>query len=169
MGRSAARVNAMLRPDHLAGYVTGVVATLVAIGGLYLANKLQATTAIAIVAAGPVAIWLGRASAMLVMLQGRGHMGSCIPEGLAELRRSWPVLLAGLPPVLALAGAAAKLWSLTIGLHFGQALGLCGLIAVGLLTARRLHTTGWAMASYVIWLVAAGLGIVGIELLARTV
>jgi hypothetical protein len=57
MGRSAARVDAMLRPEHLAGYVTGVVATLVAIGGLYLANKLEATTAIAIVAAGPVAIW----------------------------------------------------------------------------------------------------------------
>ena len=169
VSRSAARVDAMLRPEHLAGYVTGVVATLVAIGGLYLASKLRATTAIAIVAAGPVAIWLGRASTMLVMLQGRGHMGSCIPEGLTELRRSWPVVLAGLPPVLALAGAAAKLWSVTIGLHLGQALGLCGLIAVGLLTARRLQATGWAMASYVMWLVAAGLLVVGIELLSRTV
>ena len=169
MRRSAARVDAMLRPEHLAGYVTGVVATLVAIGGLYLADKLEATTAIAIVAAGPVAIWLGRASAMLVMLEGRGGTGSCIPEGPAELRRSWPVVLAGLPPVLALAAAAANLWSVTVGLHLGQALGLCGLIAVGLLTARRLQATGWAMASYVIWLVAAGLVIVGIELLSRTV
>jgi hypothetical protein len=79
------------------------------------------------------------------------------------------VVLAGLPPVLALAGAAAKLWTVTVGLHLGQAVGLCGLIAVGLLTGRRLQATGWAMASYIVWLVAAGLLIVGIELLSRTV
>jgi hypothetical protein len=169
MSSSTARIDAMLRPEHLAGYVTGVVATLVAIGGLYLANKLEATTAMAIVAAGPVAIWLGRASATLAVLPGHGHMRSCIPDGLAELRRSWPVVLAGLPPVLALAGAAAKLWTVTVGLHLGQAVGLCGLIAVGLLTGRRLQATGWAMASYIVWLVAAGLLIVGIELLSRTV
>jgi hypothetical protein len=158
-----------LRPEHLAGYVTGVIATLVAIGGLYLANKLAATTAIAIIAAGAIAIWLGRASARLVMLQASGHMGSCIPEGLAELRRSWPVILAALPPVLALAGAAAKLWSVTIGLHIGQALGVVGLIIAGLLTARRLQATGWAMASYVAWLTLSGLLVVGIELLSRSV
>lgn len=75
-----------LRPQHLAGYVTGVIATLVAIGGLYLADHLKATTATAVVAAGAVAIWLARASFRLVMLQASGHMGSCIPEGLAELR-----------------------------------------------------------------------------------
>ncbi|MGN6168791.1 MAG: hypothetical protein ACTHQQ_11570 [Solirubrobacteraceae bacterium] len=158
-----------LRPDHVAGYVVGVIATLVAIGGLYLANKLEATTAMAIVAAGSVAIWIGRASFRLVMLEARGHMGSCVPEGLAELRRSWPVVLAGLPPVLALAAAAAKAWSVTVGLHIGQALGVCGLIAAGLLTARRLQATGWAMASYVLWLTVSGLLVVGIELLARTV
>ena len=158
-----------LRPQHLAGYVTGVIATLVAIGGLYLADHLKATTAMAVVAAGAVAIWLARASFRLVMLQASGHMGSCIPEGLAELRRSWPVVLAALPPVLALAGAAAKLWSVSIGLHIGQALGVCGLIAAGLLTARRLQATGWAMASYVIWLAISGLLVVGIELLARTI
>ena len=79
------------------------------------------------------------------------------------------MVLAGLPPVLALAAAAAKLWSVTVGLHLGQVLGLCGLIAVGLLTARRLQATGWALASYVIWLVVAGLLVVGIELLSRTI
>ncbi len=158
-----------LRPEHLAGYVTGVIATLVAIGGLYLANKLAATTAMAIIAAGAIAIWLGRASARLVMLQASGHMGSCLPEGLAELRRSWPVILAALPPVLALAGAAAKLWSVTIGLHIGQALGVVGLIIAGLLTARRLQATGWAIASYVAWLTLSGLLVVGIELLSRSV
>lgn len=168
MSDPAARIDTALSPDHVAGYVTGVIATLVAIGGLYLANKLEATTAMAIIAAGAVAIWLGRASFRLVMLQASGHMGSCIPEGLAELRRSWTVVLAALPPVLALAGAAAKLWSVTVGLHIGQALGVCGLIAAGLLTARRLQATGWAMASYVVWLTASGLLVVGIELLART-
>jgi hypothetical protein len=146
-----------------------VIATLVAIGGLYLADKLEATTAMAIVTAGAVAIWLGRASFRLVTLQAGGHMGSCIPEGFAELRRSWPVVLAALPPVLALAGAAAKLWSVTIGLHIGQALGVCGLVAVGLLTARRLRATGWALASYVLWLTVSGLLVVGIELLARVI
>jgi len=157
------------RTQQLAGYVTGVIATLVAIGGLYLANHLSATTAMAVVAAGAVAIWLARASFRLVTLQATGHMGSCIPEGFAELRRSWPVVLAALPPVLALAGAAAKFWSVTIGLHIGQALGVCGLIAAGLLTGRRVQATGWAMASYVIWLAVSGLLVVGIELLARTV
>jgi hypothetical protein len=123
----------------------------------------------AIVAGGAIAIWLGRASAKLVMLEGAGHMGSCIPEGLAELRRSWPVVLAAVPPVLSLAGAAGKWWSVTVGLHIGQAVGVCGLIAVGLLTARRLRATGWAMASYVGWLTFSGLLVVGIELLARTI
>jgi hypothetical protein len=169
MSEPGARIDRALPADHVAGYVTGVIATLVAIGGLYLANKLEATTAMAIVAAGAVAIWLGRASFRLVMLQGRGHMGSCVPEGLAELRRSWPVVLAALPPVLALAAAAAKLWSVTVGLHIGQALGVCGLIAAGVLTARRLNATGWAMASYVVWLTVSGLLVVGIELLARTI
>ena len=169
MSEPTARTETALRPEHLAGYVTGVIATLVAIGGLYLANKLEATTAMAIVAAGTVAIWLARASFRLVMLQGTGHMGSCLPEGLAELRRSWPVVLAALPPVLVLAGAAAKLWSVTVGLHIGQAVGVCGLVGVGLLTARRLKATGWAMASYVGWLTVSGLLVVGIELLSRAV
>ena len=35
--------------ERLASYVTGVIATLVAIGGLYLISRLQATTAIAMV------------------------------------------------------------------------------------------------------------------------
>ncbi len=157
------------RPEQLASYVTGVIATLVAIGGLYLAKKLAGTTAMAIVVAGTIAIWLGRASSRLVMLQGSGHMGSCIPAGLAELRRSWPVVLAAAPPVLSLAGATAKLWSVTVGLHIGQAVGVCGLVAVGLLTARSLRVTGWAMASYVAWLTVSGLLVVGVELVARTV
>jgi hypothetical protein len=75
----------------------------------------------------------------------------------------------GAAPVLALAAAAAKVWSVTVGLHVGQALGICGLIVAGLLTARRLNITGWAMASYVFWLSVSGLLVVGIELLARTV
>jgi hypothetical protein len=48
--------------ERLASYVTGVIATLVAIGGLYLVNRLQATTAMAVVGAGCVAIWLARPS-----------------------------------------------------------------------------------------------------------
>jgi len=169
MTKPAIEIDAAVRPGQLASYVTGVIATLVAIGGLYLANNLRAITAMAIVAAGAAAIWLARASFRLVTLQASGHMASCLPEGLAELRRSWPVILAAVPPVLALAGAAAQLWSVTLGLHIGQALGVCGLIAAGLLTARRLRATGWAAASYVIWLAASGLLVVGIELLARTI
>jgi hypothetical protein len=169
MTKPATGFDAAAWPRQLASYVTGVIATLVAIGGLYLANQLQAVTAMAIVAAGAVAIWLARASFRLVTLQETGHMESCVPEGLAELRRSWPVILAAAPPVLALAGSAAKLWSVTLGLHIGQALGVCGLIAAGLLTAQRLQVTGWARASYVIWLAASGLLVVGIELLARTI
>jgi hypothetical protein len=168
MTEATARIDAGPRPEHLAGYVTGVIATLVAIGGLYLAARLKATTAMAIVAAGAIAIWLARASFRLVTVQG-SHMGSCIPEGLAELRRSWPVVLAALPPVLALAAASANLWSVTVGLHIGQALGVCGLIAAGLLTARRLRVSGWATASYVIWLAGSGLLVVGAELLSRAV
>jgi hypothetical protein len=156
-------------PERLASYVTGVIATLVAIGGLYVVKRLEATTAMAVVAAGAVAIWLARTSAKLVMLQGGGHMGSCVPEGTAELKRSWPVLVAAIPPVLSLAGAAVHLWSVTVGLHIGQALDVCGLIAAGLATGRRMQATGWGLASYVIWLTASGLLVVGIEALSRTV
>jgi hypothetical protein len=155
--------------ERLASYVTGVIATLVAIGGLYLVNRLQATTAMAVVGAGCVAIWLARTCAKLVMLQGAGHSGSCVPEGLAELRRSWPVVAAAIPPVLGLAGAAIQLWSVTVGLHVGQALGVCGLIAAGLGTGRRLHASRWGMVSYVLWLTVSGLLVVGIEALSRTV
>jgi hypothetical protein len=159
--------DARLRPEQLAGYVTGVIATLVAIGGLYLANGLKAATAMAVVAAGTIAIWLARSSFRLVTLQATGHTSSCIPDGLAELRRSWPIVLAAVPPVLALAGAATKLWSVTLGLHIGQALGVCGLIAAGLITARRLHISGWATASLVGWLAVSGLLVAAIELLSR--
>jgi hypothetical protein len=38
--------------EGLASYVTGVIATFVAIGGLYLVNRLEATTAMAVVTAG---------------------------------------------------------------------------------------------------------------------
>jgi hypothetical protein len=158
-----------LTPEHLASYVTGVIATLVAIGGLYLAKHLTAATAMAVVFAGSVAIWLGRSSVRLVMLQSAGHMGSCVPEGLAELRRSWPVVLAATPPVLSLTGSLVGLWSVTIGLHIGQALGICSLIGIGLLTARRLQARRWALLSYVLWLSLSGLVVAGIELLARTV
>lgn len=169
MSEPSARVDAVVRPEHLGAYVTGVIATLVAIGGLYLANRLQATTAMAIITAGTIAIWIGRASVRLVVLQSSGHIGSCVPEGFAELRRSWPVVLAALPPVLALAGALIKLWSVTLGLHVGQVLGIGGLIGAGMLTARRLRATGRAKASYVIWLALSGLVVVGIELLSRSV
>jgi len=57
-----------LRPKHLAGYVTGVIVTLVAIGGLYLADHLKATTVLAVLAAGAFAIRLARTSFRLVML-----------------------------------------------------------------------------------------------------
>jgi hypothetical protein len=93
-------------PERLASYVTGVIATLVAIGGLYLVKPLEATTAVAVVAVGAVAICLARTSAKLVMLQGGGYMGSCVPEGTAELRRSWPVLVVAIPPVLSRSHAA---------------------------------------------------------------
>jgi len=155
--------------EGLASYVTGVIATLVAIGGLYLVNRLEATTAMAVVAAGCIAIWLARTCAKLVLLQGAGHSGSCVPEGFAELRLSWPVVVAAIPPVLGLAGAAIQLWSVTVGLHIGQALGVCGLIAAGLGTGRRLHASRWGVASYVIWLTVSGLLVVGIEALSRTV
>ena len=155
--------------ERLASYVTGVIATLVAIGGLYLVSRLQASTAIAVVAAGAVSIWLARTSAKLVMLQRDGHMGSCAPEGFAELRRSWPVIVAAIPPVLSLVGAASHFWSVTAGLHIGQALGVCGLIAAGLVTGRRQQASGWGLASYVIWLTVSGLLVVGIEALSRTV
>lgn len=112
MSEPVAVTKATLSPAHVASYVTGVIATLVAIGGLYLAHNLKATTAMAVVAAGT---------------------------------------------------------AVTIGLHIGQALGVCGLIAAGLITARRLQATGWAMASYVVWLTASGLVVVGIELLSRTI
>jgi hypothetical protein len=169
MTEPRAEIKTAVRPEHMASYVTGVIATLVAIGGLYLANKLAATTAMAVIAAGTIAIWLARSSFRLVMLQANGHTGSCVPEGVGELRRSWPVILAAVPPILALAGAAAGLWSVTVGLHIGQALGVCGLITAGVLTARRLHVTGWVMAGYVIWLALSGLLVAGIELLSRTV
>jgi hypothetical protein len=169
MNRPLDNTASWLSPERLASYVTGVIATLVAIGGLYLAKHLTATTAMAVIVAGTVAIWLGRASVRLAMLQDAGHMGSCFPEGSAELRRSWPVVLAAAPPVLSLAGALLKLWSITVGLHISQALGVCSLIAIGLITARRLQTHGWALVSYVLWLSVSGLVVAGIELLARTV
>src|SRR5690348_15139832 len=78
-------------------------------------------------------------------------------------------IVAAIPPVLVLAGAAIQLWSVTVGLHIGQALGVCGLIAAGLGTGRRLHASRWGVASYVIWLTVSGLLVVGIEALSRTV
>ena len=54
----ADEIDAAAWPGHVASYVTGVIATLVAIGGLYLANNVKAITAMAIVAAGAAAIWL---------------------------------------------------------------------------------------------------------------
>lgn len=155
--------------ERLASYVTGVIATLVAIGGLYLVERLEASTAMAVVAAGAVAIWLARTSSKLVMLQSSGHMRSCIPEGFAELRRSWPIVVAAIPPVLALAGAAIHFWSVTVGLHIGQAFDVCALITAGLVTGRRLHVNGWDLARYIIWLTVSGLLVVGIEALSRTV
>jgi hypothetical protein len=56
-----------------------------------------------------------------------------------------------------------------VGLHIGQALDVCALIAAGLATGRRLQVSGWDLASYVIWLTVSGLLVVGIEALSRTV
>jgi hypothetical protein len=108
-------VAARVSSERLASYVTGVIATLVAIGGLYLVKRLEAGTAMAVVAAGTVAIWLARTCSKLVMLPSSGHTRSCAPEGFAELRRSWPIVVAAVPPVLALAGAASHFWSVPDG------------------------------------------------------
>ncbi len=161
------QLDTWITADRLASYITGVIATLVAIGGLYLVKHLQATTAMAIVAAGAVSIWIGRTSFRLVVLQGSGHAGSCVPEGLSELRRSWPVVLAAVPPVLSLACAAIGLWSVTIGLHIGQALGVIGLALAGFATGQRLGARGRQLASYVLWLALSGLLVAGIEALSR--
>jgi hypothetical protein len=76
-----------------------------------------------------------------------------VPEGISELRRSWPVVLAAIAPVPTQVAAGVGLWSVTLGLHFGQVLGICGLVVVaGVLTGRRQQVTGWALATYVGWL-----------------
>jgi len=69
--------------------------------------------------------------------------------------------------VLTLGGAAIGIWSVTVGLHLGQVLGVCGLIVAGLLTGRRLQARGWARVSLVLWLMVSGLLVAGIEALSR--
>ncbi len=158
-----------LSDEHLAGYLLGVMATLVATGGLYLAKDLHWRTAAAVIAASVISIWFARTAFRLVMLQSSGNMQACVPEGISELRRSWPVVLAAIPPVLTQVAAGIGAWSVTLGLHFGQVLGICGLIVAGVLTGRRQHVTGWALATYVGWLALTGFVVAGLELLARTV
>jgi hypothetical protein len=158
-----------LSDEHLASYLLGIMATLVATGGLYLVKDLRWRMAAAIIAASVISIWFARTAFRLVMLQSSGHMQACVPEGVGELRRSWPVVLAAIPPVLTQVAAGLGLWSVTLGLHFGQALGICGLVIAGVLTGRRQRVTGWALASYVGWLGLTGFLVAGLELLARTV
>ena len=169
VARAPGHAAVWLSDEHLAGYLLGVMATLVATGGLYLAKDLYWRTAAAVIAAS-VMLDLVRSHRVQARdaPEQRQHAGVCA-KGISELRRSWPVVLAAIPPVLTQVAAGVGLWSVTLGLHLGQVLGICGLVVAGLLTAGASTSRDGPWPTYVGWLALTGFLVAGLELLARTV
>jgi hypothetical protein len=73
MGLDRPDIRPRVDADLLAAWVTGVTATVVAIGGLYLVPHLRAATAIAVVVAGVLSIRLAVSGLAVVGLEARSR------------------------------------------------------------------------------------------------
>jgi len=130
------QVDPIERAHWMTELVYGTLTALIALAGIEIAGGASPTGAGAIVLVGAAATWVAHSYAAL--LGGRaatGHPMSTAQVGHA-FRRAWPILLAAIPSVVALAGASLGLWSPGAALTFSNLAGIAVLGGAGYLAAR---------------------------------
>jgi hypothetical protein len=156
--------------DWAAFLVYGSINVLAAVGGLRLeSDSLKARQAAAVVVVVAVAVWLAHTMWRVVRARGRRDPEPERSHELYELLRSWPILVSGLPGVIALLLAALGAWSVATGLRIAQALGIAILFGAGLATARLAGVTRSRQVLYMVALPSVGVVIVLLEVAAHHV
>ena len=148
-------------------YVYGTIATLVAIGGLTFEHRPDPLSTGGVIIVGAIAIWLAHAVSHLVSQWARPDEAFTGRIVLAQLRRSSPVVSAAVPATVVMALSWAGAWSVSAGLWVGEGVGVVGLAVVGFLTSGGGRRTAGLRMRYVLLLLAAGMLIVGLDVLAH--
>jgi hypothetical protein len=156
-----------VRATQLGDYVNGIIATLVTIGGLSLGNDQDPIDEMVIIAAGAVAMWLAKTISLVIGDQAKEGEPFRYRDVWRQLVRTWPMVSAAVPAVLAMGLAAAGVWSSSTGLDVGQGCGIAGLLAVSIGTARISERGVWDQTRYVVMVVSAGLFVVLVVIVAR--
>ena len=150
-----------------AAYVYGTIATLVAISGLTFKQHLNALPATGVIVVGAIAIWLAHAVSQLVGQRAKGQDDLRAADIRAELQSSWPIVSAAIPGALVMVIAGFGVWTTSTGLVIDEVIGVAALTVVGIATAGRGQRSLARRAVYVVALTAAGVVIVGLEVVAH--
>jgi hypothetical protein len=156
-----------VRATQLGDYVNGVIATLVTIGGLSIGDDRQPIENLSIIVAGAVAMWLAKTVSLLIGDQARRGEPFRYGDVWSQLVRTWPMVSAAVPAVLAMTLATADVWSTSTGLDVGLWCGIAGLLVVSIGTARISERGLWDQTRYVVMVTSAGLLIVLVVIIAR--
>ena len=156
-----------VRATQLGDYVNGIIATLVTIGGLSIGNDHDPIDEMVIIVAGAVAMWLAKTVSLVIGEQATRAEPFRYRDVWRQLVRTWPMVSAALPAVLAMGLAAAGVWSSSTGLEVGQGCGIAGLLVVAIGTARISERGLWNQTRYVVMVTSAGLLVVAVVIIAR--
>jgi hypothetical protein len=156
-----------VRATQLGDYVNGTIAALVTIGGLSLGNEREPIEEMSIILAGAVAMWLAKTMSLLIGDQAKQGEPFRYRDVGRQLVRTWPMVSAAVPAVVAMGLAAAGVWSSSIGLDVGLWCGIAGLLVVSIGTARVSERGLWDQTRYVVMVTSAGLVIVVVVLVAK--
>jgi len=155
--------------EWMADYVYGTISTLVAVAGLTFETHPEALTSAGIVLVGAVAIWLAHALSRLVLTRAWQHLLLSPRDVGVELRRSWTILVAATPALLAFLLAGLGVWPVHVAFALTDVLGVASLAMVGAVTAGGRERPLLRRIGYVSALVAVGGFIVLLESLVHLV
>jgi hypothetical protein len=151
--------------DELQEFVYGTLTVMVGLGAL--SGSVQAPlprNAIAVIVLTAFATLLAHSFSSLIALHVRTGRAVQRAEFRTELRHSWRIVLAALPAVAMFVLAGLDLFSSRTALRLSTALAVVAMIAVGVIAARRSHSTWFGGFVFVVVATAMGLAIVAIEI-----
>ncbi|HVX20514.1 MAG TPA: hypothetical protein VHB02_04135 [Acidimicrobiales bacterium] len=152
-------------------YVYGTISTLVAIGGLTFEKNPDDLSVGWVIIVGALAIALAHAVSRLVVDWSKQNERYVFDHRLvvARVREAWPIVSAAFPATVVLVLAHVGLFSVGTALWVAAGVGVAALAVVGVVTASEPRHSLRRRVAYVVSLVAVGLFIVGLELLAHKV
>jgi hypothetical protein len=154
-----------LDPERLKGALYGTILVTSLVAGLGEDESLSAWDIAFWVVVTNLVFWLAHVYAGLVALHLKRHRRPGVRDVGHEMALQWPMVQAVTAPTVALLLAEAGVWSRSVGIHVGVALGVAALFGWGLVVGRRSRLTWLGVLATALMNTAFGLVIVVLEVL----